>query len=126
MRVRTDSGFTMMEVVIAIVIAMTITGFVVLAILGAQRINTHSQHTLEASSMAEKKIEQLRRLSFSEIVSGSDSVGIYYREWTVTEVSTKPRIKQLELVVTWKDSKGREHISTYNTTFYRNAYPYKS
>ncbi len=116
----------MLEVMIAVVISTTIVGFVMLGVLGAQRLNTYSHNTREASNVAEDKIEELRRLSFSQILSGADSVDIFQRVWTVNEISNKPRIKQLELVVTWKDSKGRDHISTYNTTFYRNAYPYKS
>ena len=126
MKRKNNSGFSMLEVMIAVVIATTIVGFVMLGVLGAQRMNTYSHNTREASNVAEDKIEELRRLSFSQILSGADSVDIFQRVWTVNEISNKPRIKQLELVVTWKDSKGRDHISTYNTTFYRNAYPYKS
>lgn len=126
MRKENTYGFSLLEVMIAIVIALTITSFIVIGVLGAQRINTQSQDMREASNVAEDKIEQLRRFSFSDIASGADSVGKFYRVWTVTTISTKPRIKQLELEVRWKDSKDREHISTYNTTFYRNAYPFKS
>ncbi|MGC9314835.1 MAG: type IV pilus modification PilV family protein [bacterium] len=126
MRRSNNSGFSMLEVMIAVVISTTIVGFVILGVLGAQRLNTYSHNTREASNVAEDKIEELRRLSFSQIQSGADSVEIFQRVWTVNEISNKPRIKQIELVVTWKDTKGRDHISTYNTTFYRNAYPYKS
>lgn len=126
MKRRNDSGFSLLEIMIAIVIAAAVTGVIVVGVLGAQRINTHSQEMREASNLAEEKIEQLRRLNFGSIDSGADSVGHFYREWTVTEISTKPRIKQLELIIKWHDSKDRLHTTTYNTTFYRNAYPYKS
>jgi len=115
----------MLEVLISIIIASIVTSFLVLGILGAQRINSQSEDMRNASTGAEEKIEELRRLSYGAIVDGADSTGKFQRVWTVTEVSAKPRIKDVELVVTWEDSKGISHQVTYNTTYYRNAYPYK-
>ena len=60
MRKENTYGFSLLEVMIAIVIALTITSFIVIGVLGAQRINTQSQDMREASNVAEDKIEQLK------------------------------------------------------------------
>ncbi len=117
---------TIMEVLIAMAIsAVVLTGIAAL-IIGSVRINNITNDRREAAELAEKKIEELRRIGFSALASGADTVGSYTREWVVSEISGKPRIKYIEVTIRWNDSKDREHVVVFNTTIYRNAYPYKS
>jgi len=119
----------MLELMMALAISAIIISFIGMALIGAARMNTLSQAHNHASTLAEQKIEHLRRFSFSNIQSGVDTTYDnnirFVREWTVTDNMGKPRIKDVELKVTWTDSKGVDHVSIYNTIFYRNAYPYR-
>ncbi len=124
-RKRNSSGISMIEVIIALVIASIVTSFIAMGVIGTSRINSNSRDMRNAATFAEEKIEDLRRLSFGSIDSGSDEIDGFRRVWDVTEISTQPRIKTIEMKISWEDSKDRTHIVTYNTTFYKNAYPYK-
>ena len=115
----------MLEVMIAIVMSAVVLSFIGMSLLSATRINKLSESRSEASNLAEQKIEYLRRYSFGDIASGCDTIDNFIREWTIQDNMGRPRIKKLELVVKWTDSKNNEHRVTYNTIFYNNAYPYK-
>ncbi|MCD6502474.1 hypothetical protein J7L01_07710 [bacterium] len=115
----------MLEIMIAMVISAIVLSFIGMSLISAARINRLSESRNTASNLAEQKIEYLRRYSFGDIASGSDTVDGFIREWTIQDNMGKPRIKKLELVVKWSDSKNNEHRVTYNTIFYNNAYPYK-
>jgi hypothetical protein len=110
---------------IAIVISSIILSFVGMSLIRAARINTLSEARATASNYAESKVEELRRFSFGNIASGGDTLGEFFRDWVVTDNMGRPRIKNVDITVEWYDSKGNKHNITYNTTFYRNAYPYK-
>ncbi|MCK5832392.1 prepilin-type N-terminal cleavage/methylation domain-containing protein [bacterium] len=120
-----NNGFTMLEVMLAIAITAVILSFIGMALISAARLNTLSSAQNEAGNLAEKKIEELRRYSYSTIESGSDNIDDFSRTWIVVDNMGKPRIKDVELTVSWFDSKHNQHNVTYHTVFYRNAYPYK-
>lgn len=115
----------MVELMISIVIAGVVLGIIAGAIIGVSRINTHNKDRREAVNLSEAKIEEMRRLSFDRIVSGNDVVGKFSRRWVVTTLSTQPRIKRVEVIITWTDARGIRQTQRVNTTYYRNAYPYK-
>ncbi len=115
----------MLEVMVAISITAIIMSFIGMSLVTAARMNTLSESQNTAINLAEEKVEQLRRFSFTNISSGADTVGEFIREWTVIDNMAKPRIKNVELKVSWPDSKDNIHDVTINTIFYRNAYPYR-
>jgi len=122
---RENSGFTMLEVMVAISITAVIMSFIGMSLVTAARMNTLSESQNTAINLAEEKVEQLRRFSFTNISSGADTVGEFIREWTVIDNMGKPRIKNVEMKVSWLDSKDNIHDVAINTIFYRNAYPYR-
>ena len=120
-----NRGFTLLEVLMAIVISAVVLSFLGLSLIAATRTNTTAENRNRATDLAEEKIEDLRRLAFDDVVAGSDSTGDFSRVWTVTDNMGKPRSKEIEVTVSWKGSKGNTKSVVFNTTFYRNAYPYR-
>jgi prepilin-type N-terminal cleavage/methylation domain-containing protein len=119
------SGMSLMEVMVAVVISSVILLGIAGLLVSTARLNTEHKANKEASELCEMKIEELRRISFSSLGSGSDVVGKYTRVWTVTPLTGKPRLKTITLLISWKDVKNRTHQLQYNAKVYRNAYPYK-
>ena len=95
-------------------------------LVGAARLDSVTKTRRQAAELGESKIEELRRTGFSTLESGCDTVeSKFIREWVITESTGDGRIKEIEITVEWEDSKGRTHSVIFNTTIYRNAYPYK-
>lgn len=123
-RISRNGGFTIMEVMIAIVISSALLAAVGVLLVSAARINAVNRDRKRASELAETKIEELRRVSFGSLISDADTVDKYTREWDITTI-TANRTKYIKVTVSWLDSKDREHSIIFNTALYRNAYPYR-
>jgi type IV pilus assembly protein PilV len=88
-----EAGFTLMEVMIAMLItAIAIIGIVAL-FMTQTSASSFSRHQTEATVLGEDKIEQLRALGSAATQTGRDTnldergsagSGIYHREWTET------------------------------------------
>ena len=109
-RKRTQAGFTMIEVMIAVLL----TAIAVIGIVGLYRVQTrssgYSRYSTEASVLAADKMEQLRTVAIAtELTPNADASpidargqagGIFNRSWTITPVGTQYK---LEVTVTWDD-----------------------
>lgn len=124
-RVKNNSGMTIMEILIAMAIGIIMLTAIASLLVAAVKLDAVTKARREASELAERKVEELRRQSFGALSSGADTVGNYTREWVITIPTGETRIKEIAATVNWEDSKGRTHSIVYNTTIYRNAYPYK-
>ena len=100
-----SKGFTLIEVLIALVILSV--AFLALAGLMVQttRNNSFGGHMTEAATFAQDKLEELKAVSWLAIVPGSDrktgSNGIdYARNWNV---ATNGSLKTITMTINWND-----------------------
>lgn len=111
-------GFSLIEVLIAVVVIGI--GFMAAASMQGMSIssNSNSNYLTSATYLAQDKIEQLRRLAYTDITMvGSpessiddmgQSGGIFNRSWTVTPDSPGLMMKTVSVTVTWNE-RGRSH-----------------
>jgi prepilin-type N-terminal cleavage/methylation domain-containing protein len=92
---RREEGFTLIEVLIALLVLMVGMAGILSLQLTAMKATGFSRHATEASSLAEDKVEDLRTvpLTSPRFATGSDQVdargvvdntGLYRRTWTIT------------------------------------------
>ena len=90
-----ERGFTLIEVLIALLVLMVGMAGILSLQLTAMKATGFSRHATEASSLAEDKVEDLRTvpLNSARFVNGTDQVdargiadpaGLYTRTWTIT------------------------------------------
>jgi prepilin-type N-terminal cleavage/methylation domain-containing protein len=108
-----ESGFTMIEVMIAMLItAIALIG--ILALFMAQtKASGYSRHATEATALCEDKLEKLRTLTAASVgINGTETTldekgvvgsGIYTRTWTYTVMAA-----YVDLVCTtsWNEDEG--------------------
>lgn len=92
---KTRAGFTLVEVMVALVIlAVGILGLAATTMY-AIRQTTFGELTTERAAALQTVIEELRAVDYDSVRSGSDSVGNFSVSWTVTRGS---RSKAVEIV----------------------------
>lgn len=109
---RREAGFTMIEVLVAILL----TALTVIGVLGLFRIETRassfSRRETEAAVLAQDKLEELRTLTApSGTGSGSDEPvnpfgpqQIFQRSWTIEPNPDDSSIYNIEVKVEWNDN----------------------
>ena len=115
-----ERGFTLVEVLVSLVIlTFGLAALVSMAGTGT-KATAYTRHAGEASVVGQDKLEQLRVIAPSALVSGADTcdahafvsaTGMYARAWTVTWSGT---LATLVVTVTWTDD-GQLHTITYRT-----------
>ena len=107
--VRPEQGFTLIEVMIALVILsialVALAGLQVSAIKG----NAFSKRMTTAVSIGNEKMEQLKNSSYANILSESSievtrSSMNFTRQVTVTNNSPLPNTKTVNVMITWSDN----------------------
>ena len=107
-RTRNKSGFTMIEVVVAMAI-FSATFLALAAGAGSvMRANATSYHSTIATSLAQDKVEELKARNESIIISAgpvTDNVGgvNFTRTWTVTPNTPVAGTKQVDVTITWQN-----------------------
>jgi type IV pilus assembly protein PilV len=114
-RTEHDSGFTLVEVLIAMFLLVT-------ALLGTAAVtatviqgNSFSNRMTEATTLAQDKMEELRGMSYDDMTSGSDTCDtLYTRTWTVTTDSpaTDTATVEVEVVFPWKGENRTVSVAT--------------
>lgn len=101
------SGFTLVEILIAIFIL----AFALLAVAQMQimaiRGNAFANKTTTAVILAQDKIEELKGLSYSSVVDEDpylDSSGVYTIDLDVDDNTPATDLKTVEVTVTWQDA----------------------
>ena len=117
-----ERGFTLVEVLISLVIlTFGLAALVSMAGTGT-KATAYTRHAGEASVVAQDKLEQLRVIAPSALVSGADTcdahafvtaTGMYARAWTVSWDGSGT-LATLIVSVTWTDD-GQPHTITYRT-----------
>lgn len=95
-RRRGQEGFTLIEILIALLILITgIAGVLTLQMVSVRATN-FSRHATEAAVLGEEKLEELRVVPVASITNGTETVdeqgvvdasgdGFYTRTWTITD-----------------------------------------
>lgn len=93
------SGFTLLEIVIAIsILSFALLGLAQLQIVAIQG-NAFASRITTASALAQERLEQITRLPYAAIQGGSDISGAYRRAWSVTDNSPITGTKTVTVTV---------------------------
>jgi len=105
---RSAAGFTLAEIMVALLV-------VVLGILAfSQFLGTisraagFSRQMTEATALAQEKTEELLREQYATLAGGSDTVGDYRRQWSISNQAVRTSIL---VTVDWDDIDGRSRQS---------------
>jgi Tfp pilus assembly protein PilV len=105
---RSERGFTMVEVMIAILLTSIAVIGIMALFMTETRASSYSRHSTEASALAADKLEKLRTMSAP--ASGGDtgldpqgaSGGLFDRDWVVD--STNANYTDLSVTVSWDEN----------------------
>lgn len=109
---RTQDGFTIIEVLIALTILLIGIAGLLSMQLSSMRATSFSRHATEASTLAEDKMEALRIIPTAALIGGTDTVdsravidpnAMYTRTWTLGLVGTDT---VLTVTVSWVERGG--------------------
>lgn len=104
-----QEGFTLWEVLIAIVVL----SFALLALAQMSimtiKVNASSQQRTTALNLAQDKLEILKRTPYTQIVSGNDTSGLFSRNWNIQNDFPAAGMKTLNLQVSW--AQGTKSVS---------------
>ncbi len=78
-----NAGFTLLEVLMALVVLSVGVLAVIKVQLAAIDSNAHSRRISDASNHAVERVEELMTISYAELVDGQTSEGAYSVEWEV-------------------------------------------
>jgi len=113
-------GFTLIEVMIAILILAI--GMMAMALLQVTAIRggSFANQMTQASIYGQDKIEELKNTSYSSVVTAADTVtssnGVTFnRSWTVATDSPYPDSKTITLTVSWTGPQGQNHSVQFST-----------
>jgi type IV pilus assembly protein PilV len=123
--VRSQSGFTIIELLVAVVIAVIGIAGVMGLHLVSSRSTQFSRHATEGAMVAEQKLEQLMLLPTTALTNGTTTEqvdargaiianGPYVRTWTITREEFTALVV---LGVTWQEDDGY-HTVTYRTRIF--------
>lgn len=100
-RIRDSRGFSIVE----LLVALTIIAIGVLAVAGlmplARRSTIQSGDITRAIEYAQQKMEELKNMEYEDVTSGSDSMGIFRRSWTVDADIPMEDMKRITTKVSW-------------------------
>lgn len=122
---RAPSGFTLLEVMIALLIlGIGLLGLGSLQIV-AIRSNAVSSEMTYATMLSESRLEAFRNLDYDAVSSGSETVaadtetkGIAYNlQWTVNDDTPGTDMKTIVLTVTWTGSTAGQPTAQHSATF---------
>lgn len=116
---REKKGFTLIEVMIALVLlAVGMLAFAGLEII-AIRNTTFSKDYGKANIYAQQKIEEIKAMNWLSVTNGTDTLESdrYTRTWTVT---TQGDMKTVSVTVSWLDPSHGTKTLTFYTDLYSN------
>ena len=107
-------GFTLVEVMVAAcLIALATVGIYGLA-SSLQSMNQVSAAVSDATDLTRSKVEQLRAQTYESLADGTDTVGVYTREWTVTKTAWRATVV---VTTSWPSRQGRQEIRMVARSF---------
>ncbi len=111
------AGFTMIEVLVAMVVLSIAIAGMIPSLIQSTRGNFYGNQTTRAAAACQDKLEEFRPMDFtdSNLVNGSDEVDDgtsqrLARSWTVAEDSSHD-LKGIEVTTTWTDGQRIAHAA---------------
>jgi len=116
-RKKRSAGFTLIEVLIALVVMSVAMAGLIPVLVHVIRANTFGKMTSQAASFSQDKLEELRRAPFADLTDGSDTPdGIFSRSWVVDDTCAlcgTNEVAGVEVTTQWTDRGG-----THTARFY--------
>ena len=112
---RTQTGFTILEVLIAMIILSISLLLLLNMAMVALDGNDWSNKTTVATQLLQQKLEQLRT-NVNSLASGQDTVGGVQRIWTVTKIDHN--LRKVDVSISWEDIRN-DTITNSMTTYMR-------
>lgn len=110
----TKDGFTLIEIIIAIfIIAVALTSVMAVTTMIINS-NALSKEITMATTIAQSRMEQLKKTPYASLAGGSETQSIYTTRWTVTSNSPMANMSTAQVVTTWKHG-ATTHNSTLRT-----------
>lgn len=113
MKIKSQDGFTLLEVMMGLVIftlgLLLLSSMMVVALRG----NVWSDKTTEIVQATREKVEEFRRLPKALMASGADVRGNLTRSWQVADIEDK--LRQLTVVVGYTDENELARACTTTT-----------
>jgi len=112
MKLHKETGFTILEVMIAMIILsislLLLLNMAMIALDG----NDWSNKTTIATQLLQAKIEQLRS-DYNNLSNGNDTVSGLTRTWTVSNAGNN--LRKVDVSITWENIRSDEVTSTMTT-----------
>jgi prepilin-type N-terminal cleavage/methylation domain-containing protein len=121
---RREGGFTVVEVLVAIIV-LSITLMALGPIMaGISRGNRYGQHVTAASARVQEKIEELKSRPYDKVADGSDTLTSpgMTRTWKVVAEPVAGALKEVDVSVSWKEP-GNKTRTVSVKTYIANAAP---
>ena len=112
---RSQAGFTILEVLIAMIILSISLLLLLNMAMVALDGNDWSNKTTVATQLLQQKLEQLRT-NVNSLASGQDTVGGIQRTWTVTKIDHN--LRRVDVSISWEDIRN-DTITNSMTTYMR-------
>ena len=114
-RLRDSRGFTLIEIVVAIVM-LAFVGLASASLTAAlMASNRGVTNRTRANETLRLKVEDLQSKRYAQITNGSDTATVggvtFNRSWTVTANSPVANTKTVTLTVAWTDRQGNHSLS---------------
>ena len=115
-RLRDSRGFTLIEIVVAIVMlafGVLASASLTAALMASNRGVTNRTRAVE---VLREKVEDLQSIRYPQIVNGNDTATVggvsFARSWAVAANSPVTNTKTVTLSVTWTDRQGNHTITS--------------
>jgi prepilin-type N-terminal cleavage/methylation domain-containing protein len=93
-------GFTVIEVLVAVALFAIVAAALAQTLMTAQRVRASSARWLQATALAEDRLERVRAGDRS---ADAAPIGEFTRSWQAEPSSDAPGCERVEVVVTWDD-----------------------
>lgn len=93
-------GFTVIELLVAAVIFGLLAAGLAQTLIRAQQIRTSSARWMQATQLAEERLERLRA---GDRTDDSGPIGAFMRSWRSDSALDQPGLERFDVVVTWDD-----------------------
>lgn len=100
-------GFTLIEVLVALVIFALLAAALAQTLIRSQQVRATSAHWMEATQLAEERLERLRSGDRSDDPA---PLGVFLRSWQTQPALDQPGLERLDVTVAWDDGSGRQHF----------------
>jgi prepilin-type N-terminal cleavage/methylation domain-containing protein len=100
-------GFTVIELLVALVVFAALAGALAQTLVRAQRVRASSALWLRATALAEERLERLRAGDRSEDAA---PIGPFTRAWRAEPAAAAPGLERRDVEVTWEDHGPRRFV----------------